>query len=256
MQTWSWKRGLAILLAVAGSVTGAYAQETLNVYGPGGPAPAMKEAARAFEEKTGIAVRVTAGPTNEWIDRAKNDAELLYSGAEHMMADFVTAMEGRLTHADVQPLYLRPLSILVRPGNPKGIRGVRDIVKPGIRVLVVNGAGQTGAWEDMAGRRGNLQTVRDLRRNIVAHAKNSAEARAMWVDKPEIDAWIIWNIWQVSNPQLAETVAIEPQYVIYRDTAVALTMRGKATPAAKRFVEFLASDQGAAIFHKWGWSKG
>ena len=37
----------------------------LRVYGPGGSAPAMKEAAKAFEQKTGTPVVVTAGPTAE-----------------------------------------------------------------------------------------------------------------------------------------------------------------------------------------------
>ena len=37
------------------SLTGAaLAQTTLHVYGPGGPAPAMKEAAAAFEKQTPI----------------------------------------------------------------------------------------------------------------------------------------------------------------------------------------------------------
>lgn len=33
----------------------------LSVHGPGGPAPAMKEAAKTFEQKTEIPVVVTAG---------------------------------------------------------------------------------------------------------------------------------------------------------------------------------------------------
>ena len=28
-------------------------------------------------------------------------------------------------------------------------------------------------------------------------ARNSAEAKATWVADPSIDAWLIWNIWQV-----------------------------------------------------------
>lgn len=39
------------------------AAEIIRVYGPGGPLPAVKEAATAFEKKTGIKVEVTGGPT-------------------------------------------------------------------------------------------------------------------------------------------------------------------------------------------------
>lgn len=241
------------LLLLASIAAVAQAQTALHVYGPGGPAPAMKEAAAAFEKTTGIKVEVIAGPTPQWLDKAKNDADLIYSGSETMMSDFVVAMEGRIDSADVQPLYLRPLAILVRPGNPKKIAGVRDLLAPGLEVLVVNGAGQNGVWEDMAGRQGDIRSVRGLRRNIVAHAKNSAEARQTWIDRQDIDAWLIWNIWQVSNPSLADVVNIEPEYAIYRDTGVVVTKQGKAGDAARRFAEFLAAPEGAAIFRKWGW---
>jgi accessory colonization factor AcfC len=60
-------------LGLVGAVVsaGTHAQTTLNVYGVGGPAPVMKEAATAFQKKTGIAVSVTAGPTPAWIEKPK-----------------------------------------------------------------------------------------------------------------------------------------------------------------------------------------
>lgn len=151
------------------------------------------------------------------------------------------------------PLYLRPLAILVRPGNPKGVKGVAGLFKPGLKVMVVNGAGQTGAWEDMAGRTGEIAKVRALRRNVVFQAGSSAEARQKWIDDGSIDAWLIWNIWQVANKDLAQAVRIEPRYAIYRDSGVALTRRGASRPEAKAFADFLRSPEGAAIFRRWGW---
>lgn len=51
----------------------------INIYGPGGPAPAMHEAAKQFEKNTGIEVNVTAGPTPQWAEKAKLDADIIYS---------------------------------------------------------------------------------------------------------------------------------------------------------------------------------
>lgn len=225
----------------------------LRVYGPGGPAPAMKEAAKAFEQKTGTPVAVTAGPTPEWIEQAKNDADLIYSGSETMMTDFAQAMEAQFDETRVEPLYLRPLSILVRPGNPTGIKGLRDLFRPGHRVIVVNGAGQNGVWEDAAGRQGDIESVRALRKNIVKYAKNSALAKQAWIEDPSLDAWLIWNIWQVANPALADVVPVEKEYVIYRDTGIVVTKKGDQSPVAQQFMLFLKSPDGAAIFQKWGW---
>lgn len=197
---------LAIAALLLG-VTDAAADEVLRLYGPGGPLPAMREAAATFGRMHDAKITVVAGPTPQWVDRAKADADLIYSGAEYMMTDFLKAMEGRIDESTVTPLYLRPSAILVRPGNPKGIHEFVDLLKPGLRVLVVQGAGQTALGEDVAGRKGDIRTVRALRKNIVAVAANSAEAREAWIERGELDAWLTWNIWHVANRDLADVTA-------------------------------------------------
>jgi accessory colonization factor AcfC len=248
------KRTLHVALGAIALLAGpAHAEEVLFAYGPGGPAPAVKEAAEAFSKAHGVKLEVVAGPTDKWVGKAREDADVIFSGAEYMMTDFVKAMEGRIDEGTIVSLYLRPSAILVRPGNPRGIRDLPDLAKPGHKVLVVQGAGQTGMWEDMAGKQGDIGLVRALRHNIVLHAANSALAKQAWMDQPEIDAWIIYNIWQVANPKLADLVPVSQEYVVYRSAGAALTKKGKARPVAAQFVEFLQSSEGAAIFRKWGW---
>src|SRR3546814_8440532 len=76
---------------------------------------------------------------------------------------------GAIDEKTIDPLYLRASNILVRPGNPHHIGGLRDLLRPGFKVMVVQGAGQTGLWEDMAGRAGDIATVRALREIGRAH---------------------------------------------------------------------------------------
>lgn len=244
---------LIALAVISLSTLDVRAEETLLAYGPGGPAPAMKEAADVFAKAHGIRVEVTAGPTPGWISKARDDADVIFSGSEYMMTDFVAAMEGRIDEATIESLYLRPSAILVRPGNPKRVRDLPDLTKPGMKVLVVQGAGQTGMWEDMAGKQGDIGLVRALRKNIVLHAPNSGAAKEAWIARPELDAWIIYNIWQVANPKLADAVTVRKEYAVYRSSGVALTKKGLERPAAREFVAFLRSKEGAAIFRRWGW---
>lgn len=167
--------------------TSAYTQETgptdkpgviLRAFGPGGPAPAMREAAKVFGDKKGIMVEINAGPTPAWKDQSTAIADLIFSGSEYMMTDFVQKdLPGLIDTATIRTLYLRPSAILVRPGNPKGIKGIKDLTKPGLRILVVQGAGQIGMWEDVAGRTGSVKLVDAVRRNIGFFAPNSAEAK-------------------------------------------------------------------------------
>lgn len=115
---------LVLFGAVALISTTSARAETLHVYGPGGPTPAMKEIAKAFEAETGNEVIVTAGPTGKWMDQAKMDADLIYSGSENMMTAFV-GQHGAIAEDTIVPLYLRPSALLVRKGNPKNIEGIR-----------------------------------------------------------------------------------------------------------------------------------
>ena len=42
----------------------------------------MKEAAAAFEKQTGTKVVVTAGPTPQWIEKARTDADIIFYSGE------------------------------------------------------------------------------------------------------------------------------------------------------------------------------
>lgn len=183
------------------SANPAWAAQTLNVYGPGGPSPAMMEAAANFGTAHNVDVHVTAGPTPKWIDKARQDADVVFSSAENMMSDFAKALPGAFDLKETEPLYLRPAAILVLPRNLKHIQGFRGLLAPGIKVMAVAGAGQTGLWEDVAGRTGDIDLVRAFRKNLLLpEAGNSTEARQRWAQQPDIEVWLIWNIWQVRTP--------------------------------------------------------
>ena len=226
----------------------------LRAYGPGGPAPAMREAARVFGEQKGIKVEITAGPTPTWKDQAMKDADLIFSGSEYMMTDFVQKdLPGLTDTSTIRTLYLRPSAILVRPGNPKGIKGIKDLAKPGVRILVVQGAGQVGMWEDVSGRTGNVKLVDGVRRNIGLFAPNSAEAKKLWASDLTYDVWLIWTIWQKESPASADLINTEPDSTIYRSCGIAITNRSERKVLGNEFADFLQSPAGQAIFVKWGW---
>jgi accessory colonization factor AcfC len=238
----------------AGSPGSDCSANVLHVYGPGGPLPAMKEAAATFSKMRCVQVVISAGPIDKWAKDAQLNADLIFSGSEEMMSDFQRALRGSIDPATIRPLYLRKAAILVRPGNPMRISGLEDLLKPGHHILVVQGAGQLSLWEDVVGRKGDINSVARFRTNIATVAANSADARTDWIGNKSLDAWLIWNIWQVANPSLAEIVPIDQDHQIYRDCAIALTSQGEKRSEAGAFVDFLQSPQGEEIFVKWGWN--
>ena len=67
---------LAQLLALTATfATGVSAQTAIHVHGPGGPAPAMQEAAKVFGAADNVVVNLVAGPAVHWLDKAKQDAD-------------------------------------------------------------------------------------------------------------------------------------------------------------------------------------
>ncbi|ECB3301589.1 solute-binding protein [Salmonella enterica] len=227
----------------------------VNVYGPGGPAPAMKAAADAFSRNSGVKVTVVSGPAELWKDKAKDNADLIYSGSEAMMTDFESVFREQIIPGSVLPLYLRPAVILVRKGNPLKINGIKDLTKKDVRILVTHGAGQMGMWEDISGRTGDIETVKGIRKNIKLFASNTGMAKQAWMQNPDFDAWIVFNTWGNSDTKTGDIVDFEPEYRIYRDMGIAFTHAGEKKPEVERFVDFLKSAKGEEIFRSMGWSK-
>lgn len=74
------------------------------MYGPGGPLPAIREAAAAFGRAHGIEVQVTAGPMPQRLAQAKQDAGLIFNGSEVMVSDFIAAVSEQIDPATATPL--------------------------------------------------------------------------------------------------------------------------------------------------------
>jgi accessory colonization factor AcfC len=243
---------LLVCLAWMGAADAA-AQEVVRLYGSVGPSPAMEEAAMLFATRSGVKVEVVSGPRHVWRDKAALNADLMFASADFMMSEYARAMDLHIDESTVTPLFLRPSAILVRPGNPKRINDFPDLVRPDLRIMVVNTAGATGLWEDMAGKLEDIRTIRALRKNIVVFPTDSDEAMEIWKANKDIDAWITWNTWHIPLRGRAELIPVSRAYRVLRTCSIALTERGKSKPAAEDFVRFLKSPEASAIFDTWGW---
>ncbi|MFJ2996453.1 substrate-binding domain-containing protein [Raoultella planticola] len=230
----------------------------IHLYGPGGPHTALQEAATLYSQKTGVSVTVHYGPQAKWNEEAKKNADILYGASEQSALAITRAHQDRFSEKDIEPLYLRKSILLVKKGNPKNINGVDDLTRPGIGIIVNDGGGTsntsgTGVWEDIAGRKGNLNTISGIRKNIILFAPNSGTARKALEHQDGADVWITWADWAASNPGIGDVVEIEPDYVIWRDMNI--TVRKNANRETRKFAEWLRSDEAAPAFTKYGWVK-
>jgi accessory colonization factor AcfC len=241
----------AILAAGCGWAGIAAAQgKVLHVYGPGGPLGPMEECGRLFTQEKGVEVKVTAGPTPKWIEQAKENADLVFGGAEYMLTDFMLKYPGLVDAKSRTSLYIRAAGILVRKGNPKKIKSLKDLAREGVRLIDVNGAGQLGLWEDLAGDQG---LIPGMQRNIALSVATSAEAIDKWKTMPELDAWITYESWHYRLKDLTDLVRLPQAQRLYRGTPIALTTISKQRDLAQQFIDFLKTEQAHKVFQKWGW---
>jgi accessory colonization factor AcfC len=228
----------------------------VRLYGAGGPHTALLRAADLYEKKTGTSVEVVFGPEHRWSKDAKTNADIIWGTSEQSMTAFLDTYD-KFDSKDVRPIYLRRAVIAVQKGNPKKITGIKDLLKPGMSIIVTEGGNGyntsgTGVWEDVVGRLNSLQDVKAFRNNIIAYAKGSgASFRAFKEEKA--DAWITWTHWPITHPEAADYVEIEPDRRIYRDLTVVTNQH--ADPEARDFISFLESDMAQRIFESEGWNR-
>jgi accessory colonization factor AcfC len=154
---------------------------------------------------------------------AKTNADLFYSGSENMMTDFTSLFSGQIDPVTIDPIYARSAIIMVHPGNPKNIKGFEDLLRPGVTVIIVQGSGQTGLWEDIAGRAADVAIIRALRSNIVAFEPDTATAHGVWNGPNPPDAWIALASEHGAHPDESEAIPLRPNLSIIRDAGIALT---------------------------------
>lgn len=250
------KKMFAVVLTVAfvicfGSGEFLWAQDnTLKLYGPGGPLGPMKECAEIFSRENNVKVEVVAGPTPKWIEQAKQDADIIFGGAEYMLSELVQKYPGLVDEKTRTSLYIRPAGILVRKGNPRKIRKLADLTKSDVKIIDVNGAGQVGLWEDMAGAKG---LIPGIQKNIALSVTTSAEAIEKWKSMPELDAWISYESWYHRLKDVTDLVRLPEKERTYRGTPVAITISTKNKELADKFIDFLKTEDAHKVFRKWGW---
>lgn len=106
----------------------------LRVVGPGGPYEVMAECAEAFSRSRSVAVEVSKGPPERWLDR---HADLIYGGFPQMLTALAQAHPEALSTAEIHELYERRIGLLVRRGNPCHLLTLADLSDPDIQVLDV-----------------------------------------------------------------------------------------------------------------------
>ena len=239
--------------------------KTVRIFSARACAAPLEKAAKLFEEQTGIHVEISVcsrhcaqpvaeeatGETGgddfllEIADAGIHD--LAIAGAEYLLDD--GEVRGIVQRHQRRTIAYRHSGIIVPSGNPRNIRCVEDIARPGVRVGVSVIDCLKGLWEDITGRLGLLDEVR---KNICYYA-NGCIAIIEAVASGQVDAAFGWTAFEHLEPERIEIVEIPKEQQVLRGTGVGLLSFAKEPEAAKRFMDFLASPEAREFYKEYGW---
>src|SRR4030042_6566938 len=126
----------------------------LLVYSAGAVAPPLEYALNTFDRKEGISSRFVAGkPVSLLKAMALNTkGDVMSCGAEYVHDE--AEDRGLFKGGTRRSLGYRRSVLIVQEGNPRGIKRLKDLAEPGVRVGVAVGGCLKGGWEDERGKAG------------------------------------------------------------------------------------------------------
>lgn len=245
-----------LLVSISGLFSlAAAAAESLLIFAGAATVPPTTEAAKAFEQKTGVKVDVVFGGSGYVLSQMKlgKQGDLYFPGSSDYME--IAKREGHvLPESEKIIVYVVP-AINVQKGNPHNIKGLKDLLKPGLRVAIANPEGVcVGAY---AVEIFEKELSKEEREQLKANIKNytgSCEQTATAISLKLADAVIGWRVFQYWDPERIETIPL-PKEQIPRIgyIPIAISKFSKNPQLAQQFIDFLTGKEGQAIYAKYNY---
>jgi molybdate transport system substrate-binding protein len=233
------------------SITSLTGKE-ISVFAGSASKPPLDDAAKAFEQQTGVKVYVTYGGSGTVLSQM----ELSKTGDIYIPGspDYLLKAESKkITDPATTKIlaYLIP-AINVQPGNPKNIQSLSDLTKSGLKVGMGN---PTTVCVGLYAVEilDNNHLLSNVYKNIVTQAA-SCDNTATLVSLKSVDAIMGWSVFHDWDPKNIDTVYLKPEQIsrlAYIPAAISKFTKEKETAAA--FINFLTSSAGQDIFRKWGY---
>lgn len=220
---------------------------TILLYAGAGLRDAMDELTRAFKLKTGVTVETDYGGSGMLISRLRlsRRGDLFFPGDLWYVE---LAEKEDLVASKAMICYFVPV-ILVPKGNPKQIRTLADLARPGLRLgLGDPRACQVGrACEAIIAK--NKLDAAAIQKNLVFSSVTVNEL-GVQLKAGGLDATIVWDAVAAQYADSADVVPIPAAENEVSRVAIGVLKTSVQPDRAEEFVKFLQSPEGQAIFKR------
>ncbi len=248
-----WIRlALFAALLTASSIAAA---PRLRVFAGAASKPPAEEIAQAYQKATGVEVELIFGGSGQVLAQLEltRSGDIYFPGSSDFMAKALA--KGLVRPESVRDVvYLVP-AITVQKGNPKAIRGLLDLARPGLRVAIADPeAVCVGLYAVEILELALTPAERAAVRRNLATYTDSCERTATAVSLRSVDAVLGWSVFDHWDPTRLETVRLPVAQVPRVGTIpIAVAVCSEQQAEAQRFVEYVAGPAGRRIFARHGY---
>jgi molybdate transport system substrate-binding protein len=248
---------LAVLCSVnvGGAETGAPAKpvtrtERLTVFAGAASQPATREVAQLFSDETGVRVDCNFGGSGTMLNqiRMEHFGDLYIPGSDDYMDK---AEKEELVDAKSRRVICRLLPVIcVAKGNPKQIKGIADLARPGLRITIGDpksvclGSIAKAAIEEAG-------IYAEVQKRIVTFASDCQQVASL-IRLNEVDAAIGYDVFQRQSPDAMDTVPLPGVRSV--TVPVAVVTFSKQKELAQQFADFVSGPKGREIFVRHGYT--
>lgn len=223
------------------------AKKELLLYCGAGVRPPAAELAQIFGREHNVKIITDYAGSEVLISKIKltQRGDLYMPGDRHYVD---LASENGMVFSQKSVCYFVP-TILVQKNNPKKIHGLRDLLKPGIKLGLGNAkACAIGRKSKKIFAKNNIAWT-DVEKNLKFQSQTVNEL-GMQIQAGSLDAVIVWDAIARYYKDYSREVPIPAEENVISTVDIGILKFTKHRELAEKFVEFAASASGRDIFIK------
>jgi len=221
--------------------------DELLLYCGAGIRPPAAELTGLFEAEHGVKIITDYAGSEVLISKIKltSRGDLYMPGDKHYVEQ--AAAEGMIL-SQRSVCYFVP-TILVQKGNPKKIRGLKDLLKPDVKLgLGDSKACAIGRKSKKIFAKNNI-AFSDVEKNLKFQSQTVNEL-GMQIQAGSLDAVIVWDAVAGYYKKYGDQVPIPAEQNVISTVDIGILKFTKHKELAEKFVKFVASTRGRNIFRK------
>jgi len=241
---------IVMIMALIAGMAGCTKTPGLMVYCGAGMREPMDEIGTLFEQEDGAKVEYNYAGSNTLLSQIEitKQGDVYMPGATMYIEK---AKEKGFVNYEQNVAYHVPV-IAVPRGNPANISCLNDLTKPGVKVIL--GDPEAAACGKIANKILEKNKIKDAVWANVIGTEPTASELPIKIAMGAGDVTIDWKASLRGFEEKIDIIEIPKEQNIIKIIPVGTLTFSKNKDTAKKFVDFVASDEGKAIYEKYGFT--